>query len=495
MRRPGVLALLCVAVLGVSFTVQAQFDPDFWWHVLVGDRILDGSFPRVDPFTFTATGHPFITQEWGSEVIYALLLHLGMGAVICLMAVVTVLGLGIALHRARAYTRSPAVLAAVGALALAVAVSTFGPRSQMFTFTFSALLLLILDRHRRAGGRVIWWCVPLFCVWSNLHGGFSVGLGLFLVVTVAEVIERRAGSARSPRPPRTRSLALVLAASVASIGLNPNGYSVLLYAGGLLANPVAQANLDEWRSPSFHDPTFLPLAILVALLVLAGSRARRVPLADVLLAAAGLVLTLYAVRNLSLLVVLTAPLLVDGLDAWATEIGLLRRRASALAMPFCALVLAAVTAVSGVLIAQRIADPLNDDRGAAYPVAVADAVCATPASNVLEPYGSAGWLLFEMVRGAPRPCTYHPVFIWGDVYTIGPRIFQEYLDAVAARPDALSILDAEHVQTVWQARGGALPTLLQHTPGWTCVYGALGQVIYTRSGLATAWHDDRGGCP
>jgi hypothetical protein len=220
-----------------------------------------------------------------------------------------------------------------------------------------------------------------------------------------------------------------------------------------------------------------------------------VPLSDVLLAAAGVILTLYAVRNLSLLVVLTAPLLADGLDAWASELGLLRRGAASLAIPFCVLALAVATAVSGVVIAQKLTDPLNTPRSGAYPVALADAMCATPSSNVLQPYGSAGWLLFEMVRGAPRPCAYHPLFIWGDANTIGPRIFQEYLDAVAARPDALAILDAEHVQTVWQAEGDALPSLLQRTTGWTCVYGAAGQVIYTRSGLAEAWHADRSGCP
>ncbi|MFZ0180665.1 MAG: hypothetical protein WAL84_12465, partial [Candidatus Dormiibacterota bacterium] len=123
-RRPGMLALACAAILGISFTVRPQFDPDFWWHVLVGDRILDGSFPHTDPFTFTAAGHAFTPQEWGSEVIYALLLHLGMWAVICLMAVVTVAGLGMAMRRARPYTRSPAVLAVAAALSLAVALST-----------------------------------------------------------------------------------------------------------------------------------------------------------------------------------------------------------------------------------------------------------------------------------------------------------------------------------------------------------------------------------
>jgi hypothetical protein len=493
-RKPGMLALVCVAILGVSFTVRPQFDPDFWWHVLVGDRILGGTFPRTDPFTFTAIGRAFIPQEWGSEVIYALLLHLGVWAVICLMAAVTVAGLAVAINRARRYTRSPAVLAIVAALALAVALSTFGPRSQMFTFAFCALLLAILDRHRQVGGRVIWWCVPLFCLWGNLHGGFSIGLGLLVVVMVAEWIERRARTQRAPGPPRIRILGLVLGASVVAIGINPNGYGILGYAGGLLANPVAQANLDEWRSPSFHDPTFLPLALLIVLLVVCGSRARRVPLSDVLLAAAGVILTLYAVRNLSLLVVLTAPLLADGLDAWASELRLLRRGAASLAMPFCVLALAVATAVSGVVSAQKLTDPLNTPRSGAYPVAVADAVCATPSSNVLEPYGSAGWLLFEMLRGAPRPCAYHPLFIWGDANTVGPRIFQEYLDAVAARPDALAILDAEHVQTVWQAEGDALPSLLQRTTGWTCVYGAAGQVIYTRSGLAEAWHADRSGC-
>jgi hypothetical protein len=282
---------------------------------------------------------------------------------------------------------------------------------------------------------------------------------------------------------------------VAVIGVNPNGYAMLAYAGNLVANSAVTANLQEWQSPNFHDATFLPLALLIILLVLCASKARRVPLADMLLAAAGVILTLYAVRNLSLVAVLTAPLLVDGLDAWATDLGLHRRRSGPLALPFCALALAIATAVSGVVIARRLADPLNNDRSAVYPVAVADALCATPPSNVLEPYGSAGWLLFELVRWAPRPCAFHPLFIWGDAYTVGPQLFQQYLDAVAARADAISILDSTRVQTVWQAQGDALPALLQRTPGWTCVLGSGGQLVYTRSSLATGWHADRSACP
>src|ERR1041385_1917507 len=44
---------------------------DFWWHLKVGEVIAaTRSIPRIDQFSFTASGHPFVVQNWLAEVIY-----------------------------------------------------------------------------------------------------------------------------------------------------------------------------------------------------------------------------------------------------------------------------------------------------------------------------------------------------------------------------------------------------------------------------------------
>src|ERR1700742_659084 len=48
-------------------------DADTLWHITTGDWILaHRAVPRVDTFSFSAAGRPWMAQEWLSEVILAL---------------------------------------------------------------------------------------------------------------------------------------------------------------------------------------------------------------------------------------------------------------------------------------------------------------------------------------------------------------------------------------------------------------------------------------
>src|SRR5215831_17897700 len=44
---------------------------DFWWHLKIGQVIATTrSIPRVDLFSFTAGGKPFVVQNWLAELIF-----------------------------------------------------------------------------------------------------------------------------------------------------------------------------------------------------------------------------------------------------------------------------------------------------------------------------------------------------------------------------------------------------------------------------------------
>ena len=61
---PAVLAALLVVL--TVLTVRSRFsDPDLWYHLKIGEIIWNThSIPRVDLFSFTAYGHPWMAQEW-----------------------------------------------------------------------------------------------------------------------------------------------------------------------------------------------------------------------------------------------------------------------------------------------------------------------------------------------------------------------------------------------------------------------------------------------
>src|SRR5487761_455034 len=141
--------LLAVAILGFAAFTQPQFDPDFWWHLRVGLDILATGVPQHNAYTFTAASHPFITQEWGSEVIYALLYRtLGMAPVILLMALVTWVGFGLGVLRANRPGLSRWILALGAVLVIVSGLQIWGPSPQMFTFGLLGVLLVWLDAYR-----------------------------------------------------------------------------------------------------------------------------------------------------------------------------------------------------------------------------------------------------------------------------------------------------------------------------------------------------------
>jgi hypothetical protein len=58
--------------------IQPVTDPDFWWHVTTGNWILSHhTVPHTDLFTYTVPTHRWITHEWLSEVLVAVLYAAG----------------------------------------------------------------------------------------------------------------------------------------------------------------------------------------------------------------------------------------------------------------------------------------------------------------------------------------------------------------------------------------------------------------------------------
>jgi hypothetical protein len=496
--------LLAVAILGFAAFTQPQFDPDFWWHLRVGLDILASGVPQHNDYTFTAATHPFITQEWGSEVIFALLYRaMGMTPVILLMALVTWVGFAFGVMRANREGLSRWILAVGAGLVIISGLQIWGPSPQMWTFGFLGALLVLLDSYRRRPTRrLLLWLIPMFIVWGNLHGGFVVGLGVIAVFLIGESVSTWLGERGSLDLARLRDLGAALVLSALAAMVNPNGWGLYLYPLHLLLSPVAQANLDEWQPPNFHALASLPVLFLLLSTMLVARWAKHTRPADFLLALAGTVLLLYAVRDIPLFAILVLPLWADGLQGLTDYI----RTARQLAQPrrrrqaprwFVLAVLVMVVLASAIRISSQLSSPDNHLESSVYPVQVGRVICEGPTARVFSPYGSSGWLLYRLDPRDPAgsDCAPDRLFIFGEVDLMGPKVLEQYLTAVSASPGTMAILDQYHVSLVWQGRASPLALLLQAKPDWSCVYANKESVLYAPKADAPAWHASRSDCP
>ena len=181
--------LLVIVSMAVIFTAAAQpiIDPDFWWHLRTGQYILETkSIPYTDIFSTVRFGSEWVTHEWLSEVfMYSIFRLLGYGGLIVAFSIIVTAAFWITYQQCRKRAGHPYVAAFAVLLGAAATLPTWGVRPQMFSLLFASIFISLLDRYcRREVMPSIWWLVPLFILWVNMHAGFALGLVL-IVLTIA----------------------------------------------------------------------------------------------------------------------------------------------------------------------------------------------------------------------------------------------------------------------------------------------------------------------
>ncbi len=248
---------------------------DFWWHLKMGQIIVEtASIPRIDLFSFTASGKLFIVQNWLAECVYYLAYRLGgFSLLIFLNAVLLVSALLPVYILAR--NNSPQLWIAVSAASLVTFAIPCNVRPQVFSFPLFAACLWILYEFRDARRDRLWLLPLLMLLWVNLHGAFVVGLGLVAFFLACEAIKSSLASSTAERlsTRQLRKLAITAALCLVATLVNPEGYKVYSYIQTVMHDPPSQQFVVEWQPPRidtvqgallFYFPFFLTLTVLIS---------------------------------------------------------------------------------------------------------------------------------------------------------------------------------------------------------------------------------------
>ncbi len=269
---------------------------DLLWAVAMGDVIRDtGTVPHGIPFASApqANWHNPVAL---AQVLLSVVHSAGPSALAALHLVVVAATLSVVVAESRRLGGGDVRTTAVVALVVVGCAAAFGvvrfPDLSLLPFVLTGALL---RRQDAEPSHAIWWLVPLFALWGNLHGGVLVGVAVLAVFLVAS---RGAGT------PARR--AFVGAAAVLSLLATSAGLGTPAYYLGVLTNEAAARRSDLWAAPDLGNP--LDLAMLAAAAVLLGMCVRRGLPPWEWLATAGLVVaTLMTARNGVWLILFVAP--------------------------------------------------------------------------------------------------------------------------------------------------------------------------------------------
>ena len=252
------LTSIAAAVYFFSFV---SVDPDLWGHIKFGNDLWHAKqLIRVDPYSFTASGQPWMNHEWLAELIFygiyryfgdAGLLFGKLGIGICIVILLSKL--------CRFRSQVPLVYLVVMMSALSIISPGFMIRPQVFSFFFFTLFVYVIFLYFEKKYKVLFYLPCLMAIWVNLHGGFLMGwvfLGMVTAwVTITYFLSKSTG--RHPRAIWTWFLITSMA-----ILLNPYGYKLTVFLYNSLSAP---REISEWNPVSLFDLSYLNFKFLAVL--------------------------------------------------------------------------------------------------------------------------------------------------------------------------------------------------------------------------------------
>jgi hypothetical protein len=500
--RPHFAVRLLPSLTDVAFLMPLAFvflrmggapgmlgDGDTGWHLRTGEWILaNHRVPTQDMFSYTKAGQPWFAWEWLWDVSFGWLhQQWGMAAVI-LASMLVICSTSVLLFRLlRRQCGNPLLAIAVMFFVTGASAVHWLARPHLFTLLFAVIFYSILERVKEGRTQLLWYLPALTLLWTNLHGGFFVGLILIGAYAGGQLMkalfeanaDARAEAARHSVPYLTTAAGCALVTLV-----NPYSYHLHAHIFEYLTDKYQYKNILEFQSFNFHHPVTVFFEPMLLLGVAAGVwTLMRRDYIYTLLIAGWAHLALVMVRNTPIFMIVASVPVAMMLQQLVEELpgrnlaNWLRRTAAYLqrfaadfgetdSLPRLHVASAAAVCLLAALFYAPNAPAkcrAEYDR-TRYPASAIPLLQKAGASDTVftqDEWG--GYLIYQLYPA-------NKVFIDGRSDFYGSTFNEKYLDVMNVRYDWEKNLDRYHVNTILLPPTASLASTLKESRRWRPVY-------------------------
>jgi hypothetical protein len=458
---------LTVLVLHIFLSlIRPIDDPDIWWHLKTGQHIIQTlSVPRTDIYSYTAFGKEWIAHEWLSQaVMYSIYALSGWIGLIVLSSLVTAAIFLYLAHHCDAPGQIVVVIAVISEAAALVVLRN--PRPRLATLLFTAVVFVSLRTYVQGGTKRLWVLPVVIALWVNLHAGYPLGLLLILLAAGALALDRNPG--------RARHVIIVFALCVVAVMANPQGVKMFAYPFATQFSSVQASAISEWNAPDFNAGDTLPFLLLVlTIIAVLGLSKKRVSWFDLLSLMLACFLSLRSKRHVSVLSVISIPILAEHAWHWlaSTRYGeRMRTETDSRKKLMPALLILTVAVVHLPAVLHTIRNPVSLVREPVRAVSFLEA--HNLPNNVFSTYEWNDYLIWN----APS----RPVFIDGRADMYGDEFLSAYVRLYDEGANWESIFERFGVRTVMIEVTSPLASLIRNDGGWFEVYRDDQAIIFSK---------------
>ncbi|MFH1745213.1 MAG: hypothetical protein ABH881_03545, partial [bacterium] len=278
-----------------SFLIHNSFeylDPDFGWHLAAGQQVInEKTVPTTNLENFTIYGAEWVDHEWladaGAYAIYNKFGYAMLTIIFALIMILTLILLNI--FTQNFFVKNKNSLSSIiyimvwqsfGVLAMS---PHLGIRMQEITILNLLLLFIILySAYKTEKIKTLFWLLPLFFFWANLHAGFLIGLVILFSFVGLEIIKKIFAKLNILTPLDYKDLLIYITVAFLSAGatlFTPYGIKLYSFLAGY-SNNFYLSYISEWlsfyRCPIIYTQIFY-FAIFTGLVIIwlfIGQRAR-----------------------------------------------------------------------------------------------------------------------------------------------------------------------------------------------------------------------------
>jgi len=234
-----------VVVFLATFKNPIEFD--LGWQLRDGQYIVQNkAISRENIYSYEMPTFRWVSDSWGTNVIrYLVYDNFGFLGLTILGSILTTLTFFI-FFRIFGFRYWEIAIFSILFLYLEEAILSVGFKGQTVSYLLIAILYTLLRKFQDGRHGIIFLTVPLFLLWTNLHGEFFLGLAVFGLWVAGYVVKFTKLSGH---------LFLILAFVLSGLITLANPYGVELYTKSVLLHTGTEFKqiITEWYAPEVYS--------------------------------------------------------------------------------------------------------------------------------------------------------------------------------------------------------------------------------------------------